>query len=348
MWSRGNAIAARPTWSEVNRAAAARVRASLERSDQPGRARRLLLGSNGSSSAGAGHGSEPELRCGGGARALRSCRWLPGVRQEIMSDTYSAVDAAGSVEEALDWQDRIDAWPQIGAYKARSYELVAGAEPLLDVGAGTGVDLRTIAGTMIGIDLSSAMCRRAHDRGGIVAQADAVHLPFGDDTFGAVRADRVLQHLPDPTAAIAEMIRVVRRGGRVVACDPDQESLVISIPGVDPALLTAVKQLRRDRGYRNGTLAARLPSLFVDLGLEDLTIDAFPLVLRDPDDAFGLATWVRYWAHSPRELDLRRGDIAPRFTAEDITTWERGIGLSRTNGGLVYALIYFVVSGRRP
>jgi hypothetical protein len=42
------------------------------------------------------------------------------------------------------------------------------------------------------------------------------HLPFRDDTFGLVLAQAVFEHVPDPFAAAAEMIRVTRPGGRIV------------------------------------------------------------------------------------------------------------------------------------
>lgn len=249
-----------------------------------------------------------------------------------MSDTYSSVDGARSIERALEWQDRIDGWPQVQAYKRRSFELLAGLAPVLDVGAGTGLD--AIALDALGVDASAAMCARASGRGAVVARADAHALPFPSDSFGGVRADRVVQHLADPVAALDELVRVTRPGGRVAVCDPDQESLVIAVPGVRPELVAEVKRMRRDVGYRNGTLAGRLPSLLSARGLGDVTVDAFPLVLTDPDDAFGLPGWVRYWQ-----------ERAP-FDARDVAEWEQGVERSRRDGGFVYALLYLVVSGR--
>ncbi len=251
-----------------------------------------------------------------------------------MSGTYANVDGADDVAAAIGWQDRVDAWPHIAAYKRRSYELLPEPGPILDVGCGPAHDLRAIGARAIGIDVSLAMCRTARARDTSVARAVAGALPFGRSVFAGVRADRVLEHLDDPDAALAEMVRVTRPGGRVVVADPDQGSLVIQVPGVRPELIAAVRRLRRDVGYRNGTLARELPERFARQGLEDVTIEAFPLVLTDPEDAFGLPTWVAYW----RE----------HFSATDAAEWDAGMQRAREEGGFLYALLYFVVSGTCP
>ena len=185
-----------------------------------------------------------------------------------MSDTFSDVDRSPHVALALEWQDRIDQWPQIRAYKARSYERCGSQLPRLDVGAGTGSDARAL--DAIACDASIAMCTAAAERGSRTVRGDVQALPFPDAHFGAVRADRVLQHVADPERALSELIRVCRPAGRVVVCDPDQETLAIAVPGVNPELVARIKELRRDVGYRNGTLAARLPGLMADAGLTDM------------------------------------------------------------------------------
>jgi SAM-dependent methyltransferase len=154
-------------------------------------------------------------------------------------------------------------------------------------------------------------------------------LPYADNTFAAVRADRVIQHVDDPVAAIGEMLRACRPGGRVVVCDPDQESLVIEVPGMRAELVERVKRLRRDIGYRNGTFVRRLPALFANAGAHDITIEAFPLVLTDPDDAFGLPGWARYWSE--------------HFSESEADEWEAGVNAAR-EAGFVYALLYFVIA----
>lgn len=55
---------------------------------------------------------------------------------------------------------------------------------------------------------------------GGVLRGDATRLPFADGTFDVVITSEVLEHITDDTAAIAEMVRVLRPGGRFAATVP--------------------------------------------------------------------------------------------------------------------------------
>ncbi len=49
-------------------------------------------------------------------------------------------------------------------------------------------------------------------------QADVLSLPYQDQSFDVVMAAHVLEHLPDPQLALAEMVRVLKPGGMVFLC----------------------------------------------------------------------------------------------------------------------------------
>jgi SAM-dependent methyltransferase len=53
-----------------------------------------------------------------------------------------------------------------------------------------------------------------------IKQGDALALPFADEEFDRVVAAEVLEHIPDDTAAIAELVRVLRPGGTIAVTVP--------------------------------------------------------------------------------------------------------------------------------
>lgn len=111
---------------------------------------------------------------------------------------------------------------------ARTTATLAGAlgddGPILEIGVGTGqvaLPLREAGRAIVGIDLSRPMLDvlRAKDaaRRVPVVEGDATALPFRDDAFTAAYLRWVLHLIADWTAAVAEVARVVRAGGRFVA-----------------------------------------------------------------------------------------------------------------------------------
>jgi SAM-dependent methyltransferase len=53
-----------------------------------------------------------------------------------------------------------------------------------------------------------------------VVRGDATRLPFADASFDAVITSEVLEHVPDDTSALAELVRVLRPGGAFAATVP--------------------------------------------------------------------------------------------------------------------------------
>ena len=96
---------------------------------------------------------------------------------------------------------------------------------VLDVGSGTGSNLRMLREIgfrrVVGLDLSEAALRCCHAKQlGSVQRADVCALPFRDASFDLVLATDVLEHVRDEARAVAELHRVLRPGGALVATVP--------------------------------------------------------------------------------------------------------------------------------
>ena len=97
-------------------------------------------------------------------------------------------------------------------------------ERILDVAAGTGTSSAALARSgarVVAVDFSPGMIAEGRKRHKNIefVEADATRLPFGDDEFDAVSISFGLRNVADPKAALGEMYRVLKPGGRVVICE---------------------------------------------------------------------------------------------------------------------------------
>ena len=97
---------------------------------------------------------------------------------------------------------------------------------MLDLAAGTGVSTAELArrrADAVACDFSLGMLRagRANKNRRKVpfVAGDAMHLPFADGVFDAATISFGLRNVVDVPAALREMARVVRPGGRLVICE---------------------------------------------------------------------------------------------------------------------------------
>ena len=70
---------------------------------------------------------------------------------------------------------------------------------------------------MVAVDQSQRMVELTRERGIDARVADVQSLPFGDGEFDCVTANWMLYHVPDLDLGLAEVARVLRSGGRLVA-----------------------------------------------------------------------------------------------------------------------------------
>jgi len=102
----------------------------------------------------------------------------------------------------------------------------AGGERLLEIGPGTGyytLDVARRAGTLDIFDLQQEMLDHTMQRAGeagidnvVARQGDARALPYEDASFDGAYLVTVMGEIPDQQAAVDELARVLRPGGRLV------------------------------------------------------------------------------------------------------------------------------------
>jgi SAM-dependent methyltransferase len=168
---------------------------------------------------------------------------------------------------------------------------------VLDVGCGVGhwgqllIGLVGADARLDGIDRDPSWVEQASVRAAARGLAQrcryqvgvAEKLPFADASFDLVTCQTLLIHTRDPDAAIAEMIRVARPGGLILAVEPNNvaASLILDSTGfdapVDDVLACVRLQLICERGKAalgegNNSIGDLVPGLFAARGLGDIRV----------------------------------------------------------------------------
>jgi ubiquinone/menaquinone biosynthesis C-methylase UbiE len=165
---------------------------------------------------------------------------------------------------------------------------------LLDVGCGTGHQLahwRAAGYDGAGVDGSDAMLAEARQNNpeAELEQADVQRLPFPDASFDRVTSIEVLRYLPDPSASIREMARVLRPGGICLATAAPAFSLNGYAVVNRIALMLPIGNLTRLKQFF--TTSRRLRRQFLDAGFSDVKVHGVYL---------GPLSWIERLA--PRRL----------------------------------------------
>lgn len=248
--------------------------------------------------------------------------------------------------------DAIRDAPGAGEQATREHELLClfrGAR-VLDVGAGTGDDVRAFArivgrdGTVIAVDRDPEMLRIARARAELEAlpiqflQRDADTLGLDDGSVDATFSSRLLHHCSAPDRVVAEMVRVTAAGGRVVlSMEPDWDTLVVDVP--DRALARRILARRADC-FANPWSGRRAFGLLRDAGLRDVGVRAQTIVATSlAEDGQSL---IIPWAD---ELAIMREGA--RITPDEMEDWLAQLRTADAKGRFFAAATFFTAWGTR-
>lgn len=269
-----------------------------------------------------------------------------------MDDRYLATGFAGldrldDVSVFADCLRLLETLPDMRAIKDESLGWLdlSPDDRVLEAGCGLGAEARRLAGLVgptggvVGLDASRAILgRAAATEGPSVSwvQADAVKLPFADGVFAACRVERMLQHVDDPGAVVAELARVVRPGGTVVALEPDWGMFVVD---------SSLREIQRVLAglwcdsFRNGWVGRRLARHLATAGLEEVAVRPRTLVVRrlgQADAIFDLFA------------TLDRAVAAGHVTTAQARSFRDEQKQADAAGFFCCALTFFLVRGVRP
>lgn len=266
-------------------------------------------------------------------------------RDTATADTERARDLAARLERRAKAEDEV---------AARDTYLglldISAGEHVLDVGCGSGAVTREIArrvgrdGLAVGLDPSPALlavARELADETGFgdrveFREGDALRLPFPDRSFDAVVCVTVLSHVPKGEAAIPELARVLRTGGRLGVFDLDTDMTAFTHP--DRSLTRRIVAAASDATAVNGWLVRQLPLLFQCAGLTDVRARGFFPLETHPQSFYGSM------AARCAEVAIKAGVVTER----EGDTWLRAFHEQGAQGPIVAGRLHIFVWGRKP
>ncbi len=275
---------------------------------------------------------------------LKRGQWTDVVVMAILREEWEARER-GLVPELLAPWEQDPEWQHcLEALSPRPGEVI------LDAGCSDGLRTLLIAsrvapsGRIIAIEhrqekVEEAVARiAAHGMQDIVSvhHDDIRSLPLADNTVDAWFCRETLEYLEDPLVALAEAVRVVRPGGRVVANEADWDTLAYN--ATDKAAERKFVAVHTDcggGGSVDGRTGRKLLSLFREAGLADVKLEAY----TNWSDSYSPNDCYLCWPL--RDGHVSRGCI----TQEELDAWYTDMSAQAQQGRYFHCFSYFICVG---
>lgn len=225
----------------------------------------------------------------------------------------------------------------------RSHLALRTGERVLDVGSGNGILASELlsdvgrTGKVVGVDPAEPMIEMSRQfcPEAVFLQGDAVALPVDSGEFDAVTASQVLCFVADVDAALAEMFRVLRPGGRLVILDTDWDTLLWNCN--DQALLQRVVA-ELTRPYTSAHLPRTLSRQLQGVGFDVTDRRAYPVVnwgLDEPSYSAQIAAFLSAESNDPEVQALG-------------SAWTAELSGVAARGEYLFSLNRYIFCARKP
>jgi len=270
-------------------------------------------------------------------------------RDSLWKDT-AGIDLTKARELTARLEKRAEAPDEISARAAYLDLLgIKAGDRVLDAGCGSGVVTRAIAervgpaGRAVGVDPSASFLTVAREIADKSPAGDRIEfkegsanaLPFSDGSFDAAIAVTVLAHMHNGAAAVPELARVVRSGGRIGVFDFDADMTVFTHP--DRELTRRIVSSAADAVAVDGWIARRMPALFANAGIRDVQVRGFFPIDSEPNGFYmNLA-----------ERSSTAAASSGAVTADEARGWLETFRAQLADGPVVAGRLHLFVWGRK-
>jgi SAM-dependent methyltransferase len=168
-------------------------------------------------------------------------------------------------------------------------------------------------------------------------QADAADLPYAGGSFDVVTVAQCLCLVADVEAAVGEISRVLKPGGRAVILETDWDTLVWNC--TEPRLMDKIMAIYKDV-YTDARLPRRLSRLLKRAGLDIRGRDQFAMLnwTFDPD------------TYSGHQIDFTRGLVENHHVlpAGELEAWLQSIRMAAEADEYFFSLNRYIFSAVKP
>jgi RimJ/RimL family protein N-acetyltransferase/precorrin-6B methylase 2 len=271
--------------------------------------------------------------------------WIDVITMAILREEWDAWQRGLAPEQGMGDRQLVQQWQRcMDVLRPKS------GETIIDAGcraAGRSLLIGTYVlpdGHVMGFDINASAIEEAAasiaDKGmeGIVSAqcSDIRTLPLPDNSADAWFCRETLEYLDHPSVALAEAVRVVRPGGRIVAMEADWDTLAYNANDKEAERrFVAVHSDCGGGGSLDGRVGRKLLSLFRDAGLANVKLEAHT-VWSDkyaPEEC--------YLCYPLREGHVQRGCI----TQEELDAFYADMKTQAEKGRYFHCYSYFICSG---